>query len=236
MALNEMEMMANQTPELQDALSRIYTEGNRDKLLQKKLAAALRMQKEGEQPKGAGVGPYNVYVAPNIAQNTKAMLSEWKGGQQESAIQKKMAELIGQKEADNTLFAKWNQGQAQAGLAAQKEAEAARAAQGGYDGPVPQMMGDTSGAVVGKGTPQGPPPPGSFAPPGMDPALLNVGVHPVPPPGPVGPPGGIPGAQNALQVGPAPGMGGVQMMPSHKPADPNDPNVTLQLLKRLYGG
>jgi hypothetical protein len=227
MALNDMEMLANQTPELQDALSRIYTEEDRSKLLQQKMAKALRLKAQGEQPKGAGVGPYNVYVAPNIAQNTNAMLREWKGGQQESAVQKQLAALLDQKQADNTTFERWNQQQAQAGIEAQKQA-AAQAAQTGYDGPVPQMVGDDTGGVVGKGTPQGPPPPGSYVPPGMDPALLNVGVHPVPPPGTPG---------QARPMGPpAPLPNGVQMMPSHRPTDPNDPEATLQLLRKLYGG
>jgi hypothetical protein len=219
--MNELDYRANATPSYMGGLNDIYQYDEKEKLIAQQMAQAKKLRDHGVQPKGAGVGPYNVYVAPNIMQNTAAMLSDIKGQQGERSAMEAMSQNLRARGEGNMESMRFKQDMAKkalAELAAQKQAQEAQQGPGDMNMTPPTLMGDAPKApgILGGGAPapRGPVDPGSLIPPGMNPADLNVGVHPVPPPG-------MPGMPSA---GPSPLPPGVKMYPSHKPFDPNDPD------------
>jgi hypothetical protein len=107
-------MLANQPEDVRQGMSDIYTSPDIQKYQEREYrAGGEHMDTLGVQPKGAGVGPYNAYVAPHWTQNLNAAANQAKGMRQQSGAQQAMMADILKKRAAAEAYNKFIQQQAQ---------------------------------------------------------------------------------------------------------------------------
>jgi hypothetical protein len=87
-AQGELGAVADMPPEVAQGMSDIYASPDIQKLLGEEKALATG---RSDQPKGAGVGPYNAYVAPHWTQNLNAAAAQGREGMLQ---QKMMADIL----------------------------------------------------------------------------------------------------------------------------------------------
>ena len=143
--MNELQMLAEQSPELRAALSELFATGDMQKF-QADLLRQARIAKDTEQPGLIHTRDQTIAASPlnNIASTWKQV----QGRMDERSIQQAMGDLIRKKSKTADDYNAFIQSQAQKHLAAQQAAALAAHAQANEGGGMaPQLQGgDGSGA------------------------------------------------------------------------------------------
>jgi hypothetical protein len=82
--------VADQPDSLIQSMADTYASPDIQKVLGQQAATGAKQIERGVQPRGAGVGPYNAYVAPHWTQNLNAAANEAKGLRQENGAEQQM--------------------------------------------------------------------------------------------------------------------------------------------------
>jgi hypothetical protein len=144
-AQGELGTVANMPDDVRQGMGDIYSSPDMQKLMgeQRDMATA-----RSKQPVGAGVGPYNAYVAPHWTQNLNAAGAQGREGMMQ---QKMMADLL-RKKAGADKYNQYAQDQAKALMAQQQAAVMQQQAQAneGIPGDQAQMVPDPGSGSSGQ--------------------------------------------------------------------------------------
>jgi hypothetical protein len=150
-AQGELGTVANMPADVRQGMTDIYTSPDMQAYQQREYAeGGHQADTLGKQPVGAGVGPYNAYVAPHWTQHLNAAANQAKGGIKQNIAQQEMMADILRKRQGSDKYNQYAQQQAKDLLAQQQVAQAIAAAQAneGIPGVSPQLQPD-----LGAGTP-----------------------------------------------------------------------------------
>jgi hypothetical protein len=177
-AQGELGTVANMPADVRQGMTDIYTSPDMQAYQRREYEEGGRQADTlGKQPIGAGVGPYNAYVAPHWTQNLNAAANQAKGGIKQNIAQQEMMADILRKRQGSDKYNQYAQQQAQATLTARQAAEMQQAIEQAQQ----QAQFNESPGIAPHLVTDGETPPNA---PGAGP---NVGVFPVPPPPKRGP-------------------------------------------------
>ena len=148
-AQGELGTVANMPGDVRQGMADIYASPDMQKFQEREyVEGGHQADTLGKQPVGAGVGPYNAYVAPHWTQHLNAAANQAKGGIKQNQAQAAMMADLLRKKAGAERYNEYAQQQAKALMAQQQMAAVQAQAQANEGmGTAPQLQGgDGSGA------------------------------------------------------------------------------------------